>query len=80
MLDPDLEMVGEVGGGGEMGGGLFGLKIRGGASPLGTSPGFATGGDAPLRNGGRGVRTPCTPSPRSAPRLYAQSHMTSFSC
>ena len=53
MPDPDLEMVG---GGGV--GGLqkifFGLKIRGGAGPLGPSPGSDTGGDAPLRNGGRG--------------------------
>ena len=29
----------------------FGLKIRGGAGPLGPFPGSATGGDAPLRNG-----------------------------
>ena len=77
MLDPDLEMVGEVGGGGDGGRTLknfFRSKNKGGgASPLGTSPGFATGGDAPLRNGGRGVRTPCTPLP-DPPLDYTLSH------
>ena len=54
MPDPDLEMVGGGGGVGGLQKIFFGLKIRGGAGPLGPSPGSDTGGDAPLRNGGRG--------------------------
>ena len=63
MPDPDLEIRGarsfRRGGGGlqkKFFSALrphFGLKIRGwgGAGPLSPSPGSATGGDAPLRNG-----------------------------
>ena len=77
MPDPDLEMVV---GGGRSPKNLFRSKNKGGGGePPGPSPGSATGGDAPLRNGGRGVCTPCTLPTRSAPGLYAQSPMTSFS-
>ena len=77
MPDPDLEMVCAGRGGGGGWGGLrtifFGIKIRGGAGP-------AAGGDAPLGNGGSGGAHSLHPPSISAPGLYAQAHMTSFSC
>ena len=79
MPDPDLEMVCAGGGGvgvGRSAKNFFRSKNKGGSGP----PGSAAGGDAPLRNGGSGGCAFPAPPSISAPGLYAQAHMTSYSC
>ena len=84
MPDPDLEMVG--GGGGGDGGrtlkNVFRSKNEGGGSGHpGPLPWIRHWRGCTTKEWGEGgAHSLHPPSPRSAPRLYAQAYMTSFYC